>query len=196
MILLLLATTIFGCAHGGSDRPAPSETRTQDGFEISETARVGIGVRVDFDRAVRAIHEEDYDRAIEILQQIVEADPLLASAQIDLGIAYERAGKLDEAEKSLLAALTANPRHPVAQNELAMVYRRTGRFAEARASYEAALALHPNFHFAHRNLGILCDLYVSDPKCALEQYEKYLEAVPGDEEVRIWATDLRNRMGK
>jgi Flp pilus assembly protein TadD len=172
------------------------ETRTQDGFVISETARVSMAARSEFDRALVAFAEEDYEQAIEALEKVVEGDPQLAAAQINLGIAYSRIGKLDDAESSLLAALEANPRHPVAHNELAMVYRRMGRFAEARASYEAALELHPNFHFAHKNLGILCDLYLSDPACALEHYEKYIEAVPSDEMAPIWVADLRNRFGQ
>ena len=195
-LLVTLVLSSWGCAPLGSQRPAPTETRTKHGFVISETARVGLGVRVDFDRAMRALGKQDYEKAIEALKEVVEAAPYLASAQINLGIAYGRIGNLEAAEASLLAALEANPRHPVAHNELAMVYRRTGRFSDARESYEAALDIHPSFHFAHRNLGILCDLYLSDLVCALEHYEQYIEAVPDDEMANIWVADLRNRIGK
>ena len=84
----------------------------------------------------------------------------------------------------------------VALNELGMVQRRTGRFREARASYESALASHPQFHFARRNLAILCDVYLADRDCALAQYSLYLEAVPDDAEAAMWIADLRNRAGR
>ena len=99
-------------------------------------------------------------------------------------------------EASLLEAIAVNPRHPVAHNELGIVYRRTGRFEEARKSYEVALELQPSFHFARKNLAILCDLFISDVECALKHYELYREAVPDDKSVEIWIADLRNRNGQ
>lgn len=196
MAAALMAVLSWGCAIDGSKIPAPREERTPDGFVITESVRVGLGVRSDFDRAMRAFAEEDYESAIAALSEVVEEAPHLASAQINLGIAYGHEGDLEAAESHFLAALRANPRHPVAHNEIGMLYRRTGRFEDARKSYEAALELHPNFHFAHRNLGILCDLYLSDPACALEHYEEYVAAFPEDEMAGIWVADLRNRVQK
>jgi tetratricopeptide (TPR) repeat protein len=76
---------------------------------------------------------------------------------------------------------------------MGIVYRRKGRFEEARESYQRALDVYPGFHYARRNLAILCDLYLSDLKCAIEHYELYNEAVPEDEKASMWLADLRNR---
>ena len=121
-----------------------------------------------------------------------QADPVTA-AHIALGIAYARTGDLDHAEASLQKALELSPQHPAALNELGLVQRRRGQFAESRASYEAALAQFADFHYAHRNLAILCDLYLGDHACALEHYEAYSRIVPDDAEVFKWIADLRNR---
>ena len=85
---------------------------------------------------------------------------------------------------------------PVAHNELGIVYRRTGRFDEARGSYEKALEHYPEFHFARRNLAILCDVYLRDLDCAVEHYTLYTQAVPDDEAAAMWVADLHNRAGK
>jgi Flp pilus assembly protein TadD len=171
---------------------------TQDpgGFTITQQVSVTDDVRADYEAAVRMLEEARYEPAITLLLDVTERAPEVAAAHLALGIAYARADNLDLAEASLQKALKQNPQHPAAYNELGLVQRRKGQFAESRASYEAALAQFADFHYAHRNLAILCDLYIGDYACALEQYEAYSRIVPEDVEAVKWITDLRYRSGQ
>jgi hypothetical protein len=40
----------------------------------------------------------------------------------------------------------------------------------------------------------LCDLYLADLNCALDNYEAYMATVPSDDEASMWIKDLRYRM--
>ena len=196
-LLLVSSGIVSGCATSGTTvTPARIEIEEEVGFTISEEVRVSSNVRTDYEQALVLLQQGRHDQGVALLDAVAEAAPELTAPRIDLGIAYHRAGNLEAAEKNLLLALELNPDHPTTHNELGIVYRKAGRFSQARESYEAALAIYPGYHYARRNLAILCDLYLADMACALENYEAYMATVPSDDEASMWISDIRYRIGQ
>lgn len=196
LALIPVCVAIAACATT-SEKPrakAQVDVQQQVGFTITEAVSMNEVLRTDYDRALALLAADNLEQGILVLETVVESAPGVSGPRIDLGIALHRKGDLEAAEQHLLQALELNPEHPVIHNELGIIYRKTGRFAAARESYEAALATYPGYHFARRNLGVLCDLYLGDLECALASYEAYMQTVPSDDEASMWIVDLRNRM--
>ena len=209
-VLAMVLSVLAGCATNGKVKPTPVSQESsldkgftiaqleegRQGFIITEVPQMDEASRIDFERAVAMMKNQDYGQAIDILEKIIEKSPGVTAPYIDVAIAYRYIGKPEKAEEHLKAALQLVPDHPVASNEYGLLCRKDGRFADARAIYDKAIARFPGYYPMHRNLGILCDLYLNDPECALEHYEIYSEAKPEDKQVKLWIADLRARLGR
>lgn len=168
----------------------------REGFQIKEFTTMDRGLRADFDQATLLLKEAKYDKASELLEKVVAQSPEMTAPHINLAIAYGHINKPEQAEPHLKKALELIPGHPVASNEYGLLLRKAGRFAESRQIYEKSLALFPEYPPIHRNLGILCDLYLNDPACALQQYGLYTKSMPKDEQVKLWIAGLNARLGQ
>ena len=183
--LTVVGVLLSACASG----PGGSSS-----LVIREQVKARPEVKADFEKAVSMLQKKEYDRGIRLLNRVVERSENSFAPYVNLGIAYRETGKMKKAEESLNKALKLNPNHPVANNEMGMLYRKTGKFSEARRTYERVLDRFPKFYPARRNLGILCDLYINDLRCAMANYEIYNKADPGNKNVAMWIADLRKRM--
>ena len=160
----------------------------------SENVVVSNDVQKTFDQAIVLLEQEQYDTAISLLETVIEREKRLTAPYINLAMAYRETGDEKQAEENLLKALAIDQAEPVANNELGILYRKQGRFEDAKKAYSNALAEHPDYLPVIKNLGILCDIYMRDPQCALEQFEKYQQQVPDDKTIEIWIADLKARM--
>lgn len=77
------------------------------------------------------------DVAIPILEKVAAQAPWAAEPQLLLYEANVSLGKIDEAERALVAAAEANPRYFA---QLGQFYERTNKWADAAEAYEQAIA--------------------------------------------------------
>ncbi len=210
VMLLSVYGLIAGCSVPVSTAPttkvetrpvskAAKVMRNEDGREsivISEKVKIPSTLRREFDDAVALMGQEEYEKAIELLEKVVKASPGVTAPYVNMALACRKVGKPEVAEEYLKTALKIFPGHPLASNEYGLLLRKTGRFAEARQVYEKSLAEFPEYFPLRKNFGILCDLYLNDPQCALAQYELYSQANPGDDQIELWLSELRLRTEK
>lgn len=193
MVILALCA---GCAAPKTGALVEQLSDGRQGFVVRERTEMDAGARRDFERAVALMNEGKNEEALGLLTTVIQLWPGVTAPHINSAIAYLRTGRADLAEQHFRTALGLVPGHPAASNGYGLLLRRAGRFAEAREVYEKAAAGFPDYLPVRRNLGILCDLYLNDPECALEQFEACSEQMPGDKQVKIWVDELRLRLGK
>jgi tetratricopeptide (TPR) repeat protein len=186
-VLVVLPLLLSACAIAPDQKPSTVK---------EENIVVDSDVQRLFDKAVVSLKQKDYDNAIILLNRVVAREHRLTAPYIDLGMAYRQKGDNKKAEASLMKALDIDLANPVANNELGLLYRSLGRFKDAKKAYTNALTRHPDYLPVVRNLGILCDIYLNDLDCALEQYEKYQKLKPEEKDVKNWIADLKGRMKK
>ena len=191
--LCLMSIVLFSCT-GGEVRQ-----EKQDVTVIKETSNyieVDADVELDFKSAIALMKQEQNAQAIAVLKSVIEREQRLPAPFVNIAIAYNKMKDVKAAEENLIRALKLDIGHPVANNELGLLYRKAGKFNAARTAYQNAIKDHPTYLPAKRNLGVLCDLYLHDFDCALEQFEDYLELKPEDKTVAIWVADVKRRIGK
>jgi tetratricopeptide (TPR) repeat protein len=151
-------------------------------------------VQRSFDSARQALAAGRTAEAERSFVALTKSNPELAGPYANLGLIHRQAGKTADAVAALEQAVQLSPQRAELHNQLGVSYRMAGDFDKAKASYERSIALDANYAAAVLNLGILYDLYLWDGARALELYDRYLQLTPGgDEQVRRWVSDLRNR---
>jgi tetratricopeptide (TPR) repeat protein len=190
-LLMLLTVFLFACAGGDVKPQAGSGSVYQNNTHVD----VDADVEADFSKAVELLRKEQYQQAITVLQAVIEREQRLPAPYVNIAMAYNKVGDTTKAEENFISALKLDIGHPTANNELGLLYRKAGKFNAARTAYQNAIKENSDYLPAKRNLGVLCDLYLHDYKCALEQYEDYLELQPEDKTVSIWVSDVKQRIG-
>ncbi len=147
--------------------------------------------------AISAMKSGDTEKAQALLIKLINQNPNISNAHVNLGIIFVKNKSYNEAENSFNRALIINPNNIYALNQLGFLYRRQGDFTKAKESYEKAININSDYAYAHLNLGILYDLYMYDLVNAIEQYKIYLGLTKNeDKQVSKWIVDLERRYKK
>jgi tetratricopeptide (TPR) repeat protein len=123
--------------------------------------------------------EDAFDKAVEL-----KADD--SPAHYQLGLVYERQGKIDAAVGKLESVQKYNPLDVGVLFQLGLLYLRRGDAGDtdrAQAAFEAAVELSPSYANARWFLASIYEQKHDLPK-AIEQVEKVLEENPGNQLVQ------------
>jgi Flp pilus assembly protein TadD len=191
LVPLMLLAVLAGCATPGAREAAPGKAPARAKVEPP----VPAPARQAYEQALASMQAGRHKEAETVLLELTRKYPELAGPYANLGILYYRTGRPTEAVEMLNKAIRINPQQAAYYNQLGVMQRSAGRFAEARTAYSRALELDANYPFAHLNLGILYDLYMSEPDKAVAHYQRYGELNPADaKQVEKWIADLKQRM--
>lgn len=207
---LVLLVLLAGCVNTGMVNPEPEGLTVEEthgtrvehfedgrtGFFIREITDLDAATRRDFEQGIQAMEGQDYETALDFFNRVLEQASAISAPHINSAMAYNKIDRPELAEEHLLTALELIPGHPLASHEYGLLLRRSGRLDEARGIYQQALTEFPEYFPIMRNLGILCDLYLNDPECALEQYSAYSESSPEDKQIKLWISELQLRLGR
>lgn len=90
----------------------------------------------------------EYDPAIELYRQLVEADPGLAEALWGLGLSLMNIGEFDEALATLDRAVQAEPGNAQYLLDAGKHYTMLGMYDEAKPYFEKVIELAPDSQHA------------------------------------------------
>lgn len=130
----------------------PADETTADEEAMGERARELLQA------GLRAYHEGDGERAVALLREAAEADPLAFEPHYQLGLLHGHRGELFEAIGALEAAVDLQPGHLQALRALAVLYQRTGFRHKAIEMWERALSAAPDDETRRSIKGQLLDL--------------------------------------
>ncbi|MEM7233022.1 MAG: tetratricopeptide repeat protein [Planctomycetota bacterium] len=117
---------------------------------------------------------------VSLWEDVVEKSPRKSRAWDNLGVAYLREGRPEDARRAYERAIALDPSHPEMLNKLGVVYRNLGDVNRAIACFLQAFWLNPEAENAAAKNLVNLHLERGKPDTAREALARALEKRPGD----------------
>jgi tetratricopeptide (TPR) repeat protein len=123
-----------------------------------------------------AANDEQPERAIELFERMVKAEPDQPEPYLNLGLLYARLNRFPEAEQTIQKVLDNDPNSSIAHLYLGKIASAQKHWDDAETHFEAAIDLAP---FSEAGYIALGDLYIQqgDRGRAVKVYKRLLERV-------------------
>ncbi|MDQ7074904.1 MAG: tetratricopeptide repeat protein [Gammaproteobacteria bacterium] len=181
LINLLLPLFITACA-------------AMPNFSSEQKKSVPSAVEIPFQQGLARMRAKEYRAAERLFKRVVSVDKTLPGAYLNLAIVQTHLGKDSAAMVAVETLLALDGKHVAGLNQQGLLLRRRGDFEAAKLAYEKALEIAPKYALARLNLGVLCDLYLNRPVCALQAYKQFQQQSGAkDKQVAGWILDLERR---
>lgn len=140
------------------------------------------------------LHAGRIEEGLRALERAVSLDPQWSSLHYNLGLAYARQERYEQAEQEWRQALALYPDAPHIRSSLSRLLIERGRFAEALTEAESALQQDPEFVLAIGNRAWALE-GLGRLEEAAAGYERVLAKNPSFEDLRARLQRLRARLG-
>lgn len=135
-----------------------------------------------YEKALEFIDNEDYEKGIALLKEIVEKDPTRDYVWYTMGLIYYRKKDLTNAIRYYTEATKLKPDYYDAWFNMGLAYYENKDYKNAIKSYDKALALNKN-HDVLLNKGI-AEYLIGNKEVALQYYDESLKISP--ENAKTW----------
>lgn len=135
-----------------------------------------------------------WEDAIVGYRRVIELQPGMAIAHLDIGVAYMETGDLQSASGSFEKALVLQPEDASVHYNIGTIYIRADRVDEAIVYLTKATELDPEAALSHKALAFAL-VRRSDMEGAIRHLERYLEIAPNAPDAEEMATLLEQLRG-
>jgi tetratricopeptide (TPR) repeat protein len=115
----------------------------EEAEKAKQKQKFAADVQALFDEGVKLADGGDNTAAIEKFKKALELDPQQANILGNMGEAYKKLGKLEEALDCYLKAVAISPNDAVLYTNLGVIYDKMGKRTESQEAFQKAAAINP-----------------------------------------------------